>query len=64
MVRHLLHELGGCADELGCSGELAGIEDLIANGTGARRQHEAYARGGDMREIVRELAERSRPGSA
>jgi carboxylate-amine ligase len=64
MVRHLLEEVDACANELGCSEELAGIEDLIANGTGARRQHEAYERSGDMRAIVRELAERSRPGAA
>jgi glutamate---cysteine ligase / carboxylate-amine ligase len=64
MVRDLASELGEAAEELGCATEVAGIEDLIANGTGARRQHEAYERSGDMRAIVRELAERSRPGAA
>ena len=63
MVRDLASELAEAAEELGCAAEVAGIEDLIANGTGARRQHEAYARSGDMRAIVRELAERSRPGA-
>ena len=63
MVLNLLEELAGCAEELGCAQELWAIEDLISNGTGARRQHGAHERGGDVREIVRELAERSRPGS-
>jgi glutamate---cysteine ligase / carboxylate-amine ligase len=64
MVRHLLDEVGACAEELGCTGELAGVEDLISNGTGARRQHEAFERDGDVRAIVRELAEQSRPDAA
>jgi glutamate---cysteine ligase / carboxylate-amine ligase len=64
MVRHLLDEVAACAEVLGCAGELAGVEDLIANGTGARRQHEAFERDGDVRAIVRELAERSRPDAA
>jgi carboxylate-amine ligase len=64
MVRHLMDEVGGCAEELGCAAELAGIEELIETGTGARRQIEAYRRGADLREIVRELAELTRPGAA
>jgi carboxylate-amine ligase len=63
MVDHLLEEVRPGAEALGCAGELAGIEDLISNGTGARRQHEAFERGRDVKAIVRELAERSRPGT-
>src|SRR5919108_5194151 len=56
MVRHLVGELGEDAEELGCREELAGIEDLIENGTGARRQVRAVDGGADLRDLVRELA--------
>ena len=61
MVDHLLGELGACAEKLGCAGELAGIEDLVSGGTGARRQLQAYERGADLPGIVRELAARTIP---
>jgi glutamate---cysteine ligase / carboxylate-amine ligase len=61
MVRHLLEELAGDADELGCAQELAGIERLMEAGTGARRQLHVYEENGDLRDLVREIAARTLP---
>jgi carboxylate-amine ligase len=61
MVRHLLSELAGDAEELGCAEEMAGIEDLIEAGTGARRQLRMYERNGDLRGLVREIAAKTLP---
>jgi len=61
MVRDLVAELGDDAEALDCASELAGIEDLIEGGTGARRQLDAHGRDGDLRELVRELAGRTLP---
>src|SRR5918994_197276 len=61
MVRRMLDELAEHAEELGCEAELAGVADLIANGTGARRQLEFYEPNGDVRALVREMAENTRP---
>jgi carboxylate-amine ligase len=56
MVQNLLGELRADAEQLGCADELAGIEDLIEHGTGARRQLRALDGGGDLHDLVRELA--------
>jgi carboxylate-amine ligase len=61
MVRRMLDELAEHAQELGCEDELAGVQDLIANGTGARRQLEFHELHGDMRGLVREIAGNTRP---
>ena len=61
MVGRMLDELTEHAEELGCEAELAGIEDLIVNGTGARRQLEFHESNGDMRALVGEMAENTRP---
>jgi hypothetical protein len=37
------------------------VEDLIANGTGARRQLRMFESNGDVRELVRETADHTRP---
>lgn len=60
MIRHLIELLHEDAEELGCAAELEGVEDLIEGGTGARRQLEMADRGADMRELVTEIAEKSR----
>jgi carboxylate-amine ligase len=61
MVRRMLDELAEHAQELGCEDELAGVEDLIADGTGARRQLRIYEQNGDVRGLVREMADHTRP---
>ncbi len=63
MARALIARLSGHADELGCRAELDGIEDLLVNGTGAHRQLAMYERSDDLRALVAEIAERSRPDS-
>jgi carboxylate-amine ligase len=61
MVRRMLDQLAEHAQELGCEAELAGVEDLIENGTGARRQIDMHERNGDVRALVREIADHTRP---
>jgi glutamate---cysteine ligase / carboxylate-amine ligase len=60
MVRGLLEILREDAERLGCVEELEGVEDLCANGTGARRQLGMLERSPDLRQLTRELAEASR----
>jgi carboxylate-amine ligase len=61
LARGLVELLEPNAAELGCEAELAGVEDLVANGTGAHRQLEMYERTGDLRGLVAEIAEKSVP---
>ena len=61
MARELIVRLADHADELGCRDELEGIEDLLSNGTGAHRQLAAFEQSGDLRALVAEIAQRSRP---
>jgi glutamate---cysteine ligase / carboxylate-amine ligase len=61
MIRHLLSELAADAEELGCAEQLAWIEHMIEDGTGARRQLAMYARNGDLRDLVREIAAKTHP---
>ncbi len=61
MARNLLAELREHAEELNCADELAGVEDLLDRGTGARRQLQVWEANEDMRELVLEIADRTRP---
>lgn len=61
MVRDLMRRVREDAEELGCAAELEGIERLIREGTGARRQVRMLERGHDLRDVVREIAARTRP---
>jgi len=61
MARGLLDELADNAAELGCGPELDGLEVLLGAHTGARRQLHEYERYGDLRELMREVAEATRP---
>jgi carboxylate-amine ligase len=63
MVRDLCTTLAGDAEQLGCAEELAGIGRMLEEGTGARRQVAMLAGGADLRDIVREIAAKTRPGS-
>jgi carboxylate-amine ligase len=61
MAHDLVVLLSEHADALGCRAELEGVEDLLANGTGAHRQLEMYERTGDLKGLVAEIVETSRP---
>ena len=56
MVRHLCASVADDAAELGCETELAGIESMIEEGTGARRQVAMLGSGSDFDAIIREIA--------
>ena len=58
-VRTLLDRCMPYAEKLGCAEELHGLNDIIAGGTGAARQRDVFERCGDMREVVRFLAEQA-----
>jgi carboxylate-amine ligase len=60
MAERMLDELAEHADELGCRNELEGVRDLLAHGTGARRQLQMLERNGDMRGLMREIVEKTR----
>lgn len=61
IARSLVELLAEHADELGCRAELDGVQDLLANGTGAHRQLAIHERTGDLRALVAEIVEASRP---
>lgn len=61
MARDLVAVLGEHAEQLGCRAELEGVEDLLANGTGAHRQLAIHERRGDLRELVGEIVALGRP---
>ena len=59
MARGLVELLAEHAEELGCRAELDGVEDLLANGTGAHRQLAFQGRDGDLRGLVAEVVAKS-----
>ncbi len=61
LARDLVELLSEHADELGCGNELEGVEDLLEHGTGAHRQLAMHEHDSDMRALVAEIAEKSRP---
>jgi carboxylate-amine ligase len=61
MARGLVGRLGPHAEQLGCAEELAGIEDLLVNGTGAQRQLGIYQRTHDLYGLAERISTASRP---
>ncbi len=61
MARDLVARLRPHAEELGCASELEGIEDLLANGSGAHRQLAIADGGADLSALVAEIASFTRP---
>lgn len=59
LVRRMLAELREHAEQLGSAAQLEPIEDLIAHGTGARRQLVVFEANNDLVELVRELVDKS-----
>jgi carboxylate-amine ligase len=60
LAERLLAEVRPSAAELGCEAELAGIDDILQNGTGASRQLAMFERHPDLDEVMREVVERTR----
>jgi carboxylate-amine ligase len=60
LARRVLDEVREDAQELGCEAELEGIEDLLRNGTGARRQLEMWRNDHDLAPLVREIVKKTR----
>lgn len=61
MAHELVELLAPDAETLGCSAELAGIEDILEHGTGAQRQLAIWERTGDLAELTAEIAEHTKP---
>jgi carboxylate-amine ligase len=62
LARRLLDRLAEHAQDLGATAELEGIEDLLEHGNGAARQTVVYEANSDLREVVAEIVEVTRPG--
>ncbi|MDP9188758.1 MAG: YbdK family carboxylate-amine ligase [Actinomycetota bacterium] len=61
MAQGVIEELREHAAALGCAGELASLEDLVANGTGARRQLDWFDEHGDVKGLMREIVAATAP---
>jgi carboxylate-amine ligase len=61
MARGVIDDLREHAQEVGCDGELAVLDDLIENGTGARRQLDWLSDQGDVGGLMREIVAASDP---
>lgn len=62
MARGVIDELREHAQQLGCEDELAGLEDLISQGTGARRQLDWFDdHGHDVTGLMREIVAATEP---
>lgn len=55
LIEEEVEELMPFARRLDCADELAGIHDILATGTSARRQRQVLDRHGDLRDVVRAL---------
>jgi carboxylate-amine ligase len=57
LARRRLRELRPIARELGCVSQLARVEWMIQNGTGAQRQLQVWNANRDLHEVAAELAD-------
>ena len=60
MTIAVIEDLREHASELGCEDELAGLGDLVENGTGARRQLDWLSDHGDIGGLMREIVAATR----
>jgi glutamate---cysteine ligase / carboxylate-amine ligase len=63
LARRLVDRLKDHAEDLGSSGELAAIDDLLENGNGGARQRVVYEANHDLREVVEEIVEKTVPAA-
>jgi carboxylate-amine ligase len=59
LARRVIERVRGHAQELGSEGELAAIDDLLQRGNGAARQIVVYEANHDLREVVREIVDKT-----
>src|SRR5947207_1056472 len=59
LARRVIERVRGHAEELGSDGELAAIDDLLQRGNGAARQIVVYEANHDLREVVREIIDKT-----
>jgi carboxylate-amine ligase len=57
LAKRRLRELRPIARELGCTNQLARVEWMIENGTGAQRQLQVWNANRDLHEVAEELAD-------
>jgi carboxylate-amine ligase len=57
MARRLIERCEPWAEKLGCENELAGLDDIISNGTGADRQRKVHKESGSNQAVVQYLIE-------
>jgi carboxylate-amine ligase len=60
LIERTLARIAPHARELGCEGELGGIERILGDGNGAARQLRSFAGGGGVRAVARDIAEATR----
>jgi glutamate---cysteine ligase / carboxylate-amine ligase len=60
MAETMVDELHDHAVELGCDAELAGVRDILKQGTGSRRQLEIWEGEGDLVELMRRIVAAAR----
>jgi glutamate---cysteine ligase / carboxylate-amine ligase len=61
MARGVLNEVAEHAEELGCAAELAHVGDLLDSNTGAHHQLRDFERAGELTDLIRETAAKTRP---
>jgi carboxylate-amine ligase len=59
LVRRVVDRVRGHSEELGSADELSGIDDLLQRGNGAARQIVVYEANHDLREVVREIIDKT-----
>ena len=62
LIGEILEFVGDVADELGSSGEIEYIREILKNGTGADRQLRVYAETGDLKKVVDYMIEETERG--
>jgi glutamate---cysteine ligase / carboxylate-amine ligase len=64
LARRVMDRLRPHAEELGSAGEFDALEEILENGTGARRQSRVYEANHDLREVVAEIVSAAVPEPA
>lgn len=63
IIRRMVERCDPYAEALGCFRELHFIDEILDHGTGAQRQRDIFKQTGDLKQVVRFLAEQSLPAT-